>query len=103
MLIVDENGNYKYVSGTKTLEKSEHPVYQARIEVALGEGTWLCAPNSGHQLARFKKVHLTQDKREEFEKELRFYLKKYGPEVAADAAARFEHSVKVTIAENAGA
>lgn len=79
MKIIDESGNYKMIEGTRTVETSDHPVYQARIEVALGLGKWPYAANRGHQLAKFNQADQTEVSMEEFRKELLLYLDRYDP------------------------
>jgi hypothetical protein len=81
MPIIDELGHYVYVDNTKKIQTSNHPVYRARIEIALGQGQWIGAPKAGHQLARFGRVRQSQHQIEEFEKALAFYLSRYSPEV----------------------
>jgi hypothetical protein len=81
MNYIDGNGDYAFIPGTRRLDSSDHPVYRARNEVALGQGEWIHAPERGHQLARFKTVKQSQSKVEEFRKELALYLSKYGPKV----------------------
>jgi len=54
--IINEQGDYDYVEGTKTLKESDHPVYQARIELGLGVGTWLYAPAAGPHARAARKV-----------------------------------------------
>lgn len=81
MPIIDAAGKYVYVENTRTIETSNHPVYQARIEVALGLGEWIGAPREGHKLASFKRAKQSQHKIEEFRKSLEFYLDSYSPDV----------------------
>jgi hypothetical protein len=83
MIVIDQNGRYAYVAGTKVPQTSDHPVYKARVALALPQGSWLYSPTSGHQLARFARVKETQAKIDEFQKELVHYLSKY-PAVAKD-------------------
>ena len=97
MLIVNTEGEYQYVSGTKTLQASDHPAYRARIELALGVGEWLCAPDRGHTLARFRTAKQSDAKVEEFQKELGLYLERYDPEVTDILLARGAVSLNLQI------
>jgi hypothetical protein len=81
MPIIDVNGKYSYVTNTRMLATSTHPVYRARIEMALGQGDWIGAPSAGHQLARFKRAHQSQHQIDEFKKALAYYLSAYSPDV----------------------
>lgn len=81
MNIVDDTGRYSYVPGTKTLAKSDHPAWQARLALGLPIGIWVCRPDQGHELDQFKNVKETPANIESFEKELKFYLRKFGPDV----------------------
>jgi hypothetical protein len=81
MPIINGDGKYEYVDNTRMLKTSSHPVYRARIEVALGLGEWIGAPAQGHKLARFKRVRESQHQIEEFRKALAFYLEGYSPDV----------------------
>lgn len=101
MNIIDSNGEYVYVDGTKMLASSDHPVFKARIEVALPKGAWLYAPNAGHELTRFQRQAKTNAKVEEFQKELKLYLKPYGPVVTDRLLARDAVSMNLQIAEDA--
>jgi hypothetical protein len=101
MIAINSVGEYVYVAGTKRPLVTEHPVYQARVEVALGQGTWLYAPTAGHTLARFDNAAKTDAKVEEFQKELSFYLRRYGPEVTERLLSRFAVDLKLQIAEDA--
>lgn len=101
MMIVDTQGRYSMIEGTRRPKNSEHPVHQARIEMALDRGSWWFAPNQGHDLARFKRVSNSDHKREELQKEVAFYLKKYGPQVAQTFADRTTITERVVIAEDA--
>lgn len=88
MLVIDQEGEYAYVPGTKTLKTSSHPVYQARIEIALPKGSWLYAPSSGHNLARFQRSKQSQQTIDEFRKELSHYLARYSPDVKSQLVDR---------------
>ncbi len=81
MPIIDGDGKYVYVGNTRLLQRSTHPVFQARIDCALGINEWIGAPTRGHKLERFKRVRQSQHQIEEFRKSLEFYLDSYGPEV----------------------
>lgn len=101
MLIVDSNGDYAVVAGSRTLDTSEHPVYQARIEVALMIDSWLYAPAEAQDLARFKAARETPAAVDEFKKELLFGLKKYSPEVVSQFADRGAVSFGLQISQDA--
>lgn len=101
MNVVDENGDYKLVTGTKTNLQSDHPVYQARIEMALGKGKWCFAPNRGHQLKTFDRVNQSSAQIESFEKELRLYLSKYDPETIEVLSSRGLSQFNLEIKEDA--
>lgn len=100
-MVIDANGEYELMPGNKKPKTSEHPVYQARIEIALPVGGWLFAPNDGHNLARFSRAANTAHKREEFQKELSLYLKKYGPVVTDLLVGRNAVEIDMTIAQGA--
>jgi hypothetical protein len=99
--IIDSSGNYAFVPGTRTLQQSDHPVFEARIEVALGQNTWPYAPNAGHTLARFQNEGQSDDKVEEFQKELLYYLDGYGPDVVDLLVERGGVSIDLNISEDA--
>lgn len=101
MLIVNADGEYEYASETRTPKASDHPVYKARIELALGAGEWLYAPTSGHDLKKYETAKQTDAKIEEFQKDLAFYLEKYGPVVTDLLTARGKVSLNLQIAEDA--
>ena len=101
MPIVDGNGRYVYVDGTATLKQSKHPVFKARIDLALGQNTWLYAPTQGHDLDRYKQERETAAKVQEFQKELTFYLEKYSPSVSNLLTARGVINMQLKIDENA--
>lgn len=101
MKVIDESGNYKLKPLTRTPESSEHPVHQARIEMALGKGAWLFAPNRGHQLKKFQNMDQTQGNQESFQKELLLYLEKYSPEVSETFVGRSLVDMNLTIDKDA--
>jgi len=101
MPIIDENGNYAYVGSTKVLQTSDHPVYQARIELALTLGSWIGAPNAGSNLGRFKNVRASAHEIDEFEKELAFYLQNYNPTLVDEIVSRGAVQVDLSITEDA--
>jgi hypothetical protein len=101
MPIIDGDGKYVYVDNTRMLKTSSHPVYRARIEVALGLGEWIGAPNAGHQLARFKRVRESQHQVEEFQKALSFYLENYSPDVLDALVTRGGVTLNLNIREGA--
>jgi hypothetical protein len=81
MKIINESGDYTYIDSTRTVKTSDHPVHQARIELALAQGHWAFAPNRGHQLKKFQTLDQTPSNMQSFRKELLLYLDKYSPEV----------------------
>lgn len=97
-MIIDVNGQYAYTAGTMKAQTSSHPVYQARIDLALPQGTWLFAPpTAGHTLQRFAKAGNTQAKQDEFQKELSLYLAKYGSAVVNTFTGRYALELDMTI------
>lgn len=101
MRIIDDQGNYQYITGTKTVAQSDHPAYQARIELALGKGTWPFAKDRGHQLAKYSRADQTPEKIEAYRKEVLLYLKKYGPEVTRLISERGSIDIKLGINKDA--
>ncbi len=101
MNIINSDGEYEMVSGTQTPKQSDHPVYKARIDLALSRGSWLCAPTQGHDLGRFTRVRQTEEKAQEFQKEVAFYLKKYGPETVDLLTQRGAVTLDLKIAKDA--
>jgi hypothetical protein len=101
MNIVDENGYYMYNSGTKTLAKSSHPAWQARLMLGLPIGTWVCRPDQGHDLAQYNNVKEAEETIERFEKDLQFYLKKFGPDVIQTLGNRGAVDFQVQISSEA--
>ena len=99
MIIVGTDGQYQLKPGTKTLDTSDHPVFQAQIEVNLRQGSWIGSPGSGHSLGIREKQ--STDIVNEFRKELRFYLNKYDPDVREAAIKRSEAVIPVVVAEDA--
>lgn len=81
MTIVDENGKFKVLEGTLKTVENIHPVYKARIALALPKGAWLHAPDSGHELSIYAQSKATPEKVEEFQKSAKLYLTPYGPQV----------------------
>lgn len=88
MKIVDEFGRFEVESNTLKAKLSVHPVYKARVALALGKGTWLHAPSEGHGLAIYGQRKATDQKLDEFMKVLKLYLSKYGPEVVNQYSTR---------------
>lgn len=101
MIIISNQGDYEFIEGTKTLKTSDHPVYQAHIELHLASEKWIGAPNASAPLARFNREKQSAIKTDEYRKELAFYLQKYSPEVQETAVARSSAEYGVTIAEDA--
>jgi hypothetical protein len=99
MWIIDASGNYQMVPGTGTVDTSDHPVYRARIEVALGQNTWPCRPLDGHQLAKYDRAAQTNGNIDKFQKELLLYLNKYGAAVKSLLGARGAVSMGLEISD----
>lgn len=97
MTIVDENGNFKVLDGTLKPVDSVHPVHKARVAVALPKGSWLHAPDQGHDLTGYAKQRATPEKVEEFQKLLKLYLTPYGPEVTHLFIRRGQLSLQINI------
>ena len=100
MAIINSDGNYVMQDGTLTIKQSKHPVYKARIDLALGKNTWLYAPSSGHDLEKYKNEHESSAKIQEFQKELAFYLSKYSPDVTDLLINRGAVNIQLQIDEN---
>lgn len=98
-MIIVEDGQYTYVSGTKTLKTSSHPAYQAAIEVSLPKASWIGAPNAGIDLG--KRTKQSPRVIEEVKKELNFYLAKYSPDVRDEVTERFVTKWPIVIKEDA--
>lgn len=81
MITIDQDGEYEFIEGTRTLKTSEHPAHQARVELGLPKGDWLFAATSGHGLNKFQRAKQTDERVQNFRKEVELYLNKYGPEV----------------------
>lgn len=101
MPIIDENGLYAYVPGTPIVQTSTHPVYRARIELALTVGSWIGDPAAGSNLGRFKRVRASSHQIDEFEKELAFYLQNYDPTVIDELISQGAVQTDLSIAEDA--
>jgi len=101
MDIIDQDGRYQYLEGTRTLKKSDHPVFMARIELALGQNTWCYAPSAGHDFAKYQRAKQSTGKLQEFQKDLAFYLEKYGPELTQLLINRRAISIDLSIAKDA--
>jgi len=99
LIIIDTVGQYQFIEGTKTLETSDHPVFQAQVELNLRQGQWIGAPGSGHNLPVRSK--LSDDDVESYRKELRFYLTKYDPDIREAAIKRASAVIPVIIREDA--
>jgi len=80
VIIIDNQGDYEVEPGTRNLKTSDHPVFQAHIELHLGFETWIGAPNAPAPLKKFNQEKQSEQKVDLFEKELGFYLQKYSPE-----------------------
>lgn len=101
MIIITTEGDYKLIEGTSTLEESDHPVFQAQIEVNLALKKWIGSPNSVQPLARFDRAKQTVINVDEFRKELSFYLQKYSPDVQEAVIDRTKTIFNLSIAEDA--
>lgn len=99
--MVDENGFYIYNPGTKTLAKSSHPAWQARLMLGLPIGTWVCRPDQGHDLNNYANVKETEETIERFEKDLQFYLQQFGPDVTETLGNRGAVDFQVQISSDA--
>lgn len=97
MKYVDENGRFVVTPNTLKAEQSEHPVHKARVAVALGLNSWLHAPNEGHTLGVYAQSKATDEKSDEFQKVLKLYLAKYGPEVTQRFISRGKLQMQVLI------
>jgi len=97
MIIIDENGEFSLEVGTLNPITSDHPVFKARIALGLPLGEWLYAPTNGHQLEQYRRAHASDAKKEEFLKNVKLYLKPYGPEVIARYTARGALSLNLKI------
>jgi hypothetical protein len=76
--IIDQNGVIEVIPGTIQAIKGDNPAYRARIALALGQGTWLYALSSGHQLNQFNNVKASQSNFQNWQKSAIQYLKPYG-------------------------
>jgi len=94
---IDVDGKIIVDEGTLNPKSSEHPVWLARVALALNKGDWLYAPNSGHELKRFNNVKATESKIQEFEKEVKFYLSPYGPQITDRFTSRGVSSIQALI------
>lgn len=97
MKIVDEFGRFEVETNTLKTKQSIHPVYKARVAIALGKGSWLHAPSEGHGLAVYGQRKATDQKLDEFMKVLKLYLSKYGPEVMQQYSERSKVQALINI------
>lgn len=97
MRVIDEQGKFKVEDGTLKGVDSPHPVWKARIALALPQGEWLHAPLKGHNLNVYKQAKASKEKVEEFQKSVNLYLTPYGPEVLSRFIARGSLSLQVMI------
>lgn len=97
MAVVDELGRFLVDEGTLKVMESAHPVYKARIAIALDKGAWLHAPTKGHELAVYAQRRASVSKLEEFEKSAKLYLAPYGPEVVERMIRRGQLSFNLNI------
>lgn len=82
MIIIDQNGEYEFLNGTRTLKTSDHPAHQARLELGLPRGEWLYGQSSGHELNKFKRSKQSDSQILSFRKEVALFLNKYDPEIS---------------------
>ena len=101
MIIISTEGDYEFITGTKTVKTSDHPVYQAQIETNLALKKWIGAPNSIQPLAKFNRSKQSVIKVDEFRKELGFYLQKYNPDVQDAVIDRIKTIFNLRIEEDA--
>jgi hypothetical protein len=97
MSVIDENGLFKVEPGTLKTVDEAHPVWKARIALALPKGQWLFAPTKGHDLVTYQTVKESATKVEEFQKSVRLYLAPYGPEVVSRFTARGSLTLQLKI------
>ena len=97
MSIVDENGQFAVLPGTLKTIESNHPIYKARIAIALDQGAWLYAPTKGHTLNTYKLKKASPETVESFQKEAKLYLAPYGPIVVQQMISRGTVGVKFLI------
>ncbi len=88
MIIVSNDGDYELEEGTRILKESNHPVFQAQIELHIATESWIGAPNAPTPLAKFLRSKQSEQNIELYDKELRFYLQKYSPEEVEIAVSR---------------
>jgi len=88
MIIISDQGDYEFIEGTKTLKKSNHPVFQAQVELHIATKSWIGAPNAPTPLAQFLRSKQSEENIELYDRELRFYLQKYSPEEVEIAVSR---------------
>jgi hypothetical protein len=101
MIVINQNGQYAFQPGTKLPLTATHPVYRARVAIALPQGAWLYAPAAGHHLSRFARVKQTQAQVDAFQKELLQYLSVYPAHQISRLIAREGVSLNLEIAEGA--
>lgn len=99
-IVIDNSGLYER-DEKGLLKKTNHQAYQARVELALPKGKWLHAPNSGHDLDKFKRLKKTPLNEEEFEKKIIRYLEKYDPQVIDRVSVRENFLATIEIEDGA--
>ena len=97
MFIVDKDGFITTDQGTLKPTESAHPVWKARNAIALDKGSWLYAPEKGHELGIYANKKQTSDKAEEFQKAAVLYLQPYGPDVISRLIKSGEASFNIDI------
>ena len=98
-MIVIRNGQYLTEEGTQNLVTSNHPAYQAQVEVSLPRGEWIGAPDAGLNLD--KRVKQSERQVEEARKQIGFYLQKYSPDIRDTISERFSGVFPIVIEEDA--
>ena len=101
MIIITPEGDYALIEGTKTLATSDHPVFQAQIELAVASKRWIGLPVGPRPLARFDNAKQGEIKVDEYNKELAFYLQKYSPAIREAVIKRNDVEFGAVISEDA--
>lgn len=96
-MIVDQFGQFQLLNDSLKPAESEAPIYRARVAMALPKGKWLYGPEQGHELDAYKRVKMTDAKREEFQKMLTSYLDPYGPDVVDRLVKRGEFQIQLQV------
>jgi hypothetical protein len=94
---IDESGKIIVNDGTLMPEMSAHPVWKARVSLALPKSKWLYAPDNGHELDKYQNMKASEQRIQEFEKEVKFYLQPYGPQTVDRFTSRGAFSIETLI------